>query len=62
MSRAVVTWLQKAQSDSTIPQEVKDEIQKIATKLARLSARNKKARNFLVTKIFTEGFTKLKAF
>lgn len=57
MSKAVMKWLEKAQTSDTIPSEVKDEIEKIATKITRLSARAKKARNFLATRLFTEGFS-----
>lgn len=56
MSKEVVKWLEKAQSDSTIPTEVKMEIKEIATKITRLSARAKKARNFLATQLLAKGF------
>jgi hypothetical protein len=49
----IVEWFKKNQSSDTLPAEVKDEIQKIATQMTRLSARAKKARGFDATRIFT---------
>ncbi len=62
MSRAATEWLMKATSASTLPTEVKMEIQKIANKMARLSARVKKARNFLATRVLIEGFNNANAY
>lgn len=62
LSKAMIEWFKKAQTDSTLPMDVKDEINKIATKLTRLSSRNKKARNFLATRVLTEWFTANNAF
>jgi hypothetical protein len=62
LSRATVEWLKKAQSDSTLPEDVKMEIQDISSKMVRLSTRNKKTKNFLVTRLFVEGFTGTNAF
>lgn len=62
MSKAMIEWFKKASTDSTLPMDVKDEINKIATKLTRLSARNKKARNFLATRVLTEWFTNTNAY
>jgi hypothetical protein len=53
MSKAAIEWFKKNQSSDTLPAEVKDEIQKIATQMTRLSARAKKARGFDATRIFT---------
>ena len=61
-SKAVMKWLDKAQSDSTIPGDVKMEISKMANQFTRLSARARKSRNFLATKLLTEGFTSSAAF
>lgn len=62
LSKATIEWLKKAQSDSTLPEDVKMEIQDISSKMVRLSTRNKKTKNFLVTKLFVEWFTGTNAF
>ena len=62
MSKAVTKWLEKAQMDSTLPGEVKMEISKIANQFTRLSARNRKTRSFLATKLLADGFVSTNAF
>lgn len=57
ISKAASKWLDKARMDSTIPAEVKDEIAKLTNKVSRLSARAKKARNFLATQLLVKGFS-----
>jgi len=56
MSKAVVEWFKKAQASDTLPTEVKEEMTKLATKVSRLSARNRKTKNFLATELLTKGF------
>jgi len=56
MSRLVTEWFKKNQGSETLPSEVKDEIQQMATRFTRLAARNKKTKNFKVTRLLTDGF------
>lgn len=56
ISRIATEWFKKNQGSTTLPSEVKDEITKMATQLTRLSARNKKTKNFEVTRLLTNWF------
>lgn len=57
ISRATMEWFKKAKQDDTLPTEVKDEITNLTLDVARLGTRNKKAKNFAVTRLLVNGFT-----
>lgn len=58
MSRRTTKWLQNAKSgDTTLPDFVIRDINRLTTSAERLLQRSDKSKNFLITKVLTEGFS-----
>lgn len=56
ISKEAHKWFMLNQTADTLPDVVKQEINKLANQMVRLPARAKKARNFFATRVFLEGF------